>query len=314
MKLVETHAHLDHPKFADDLPALIQRAHDAGVTRIISIGTGLESSRSVLALAERFPSVFVAIGIHPTEIDDEKGDFISALRELARHPKVVAIGEIGIDYFHQPSNSTETANSCVAPVLGSSSTSCKLRACAPSAPYSSSVSANLKAGEAIGTKSLWKKNQASAFQQQLDLAVELGLNVIIHQRDVAGSNAAWEETLRILKPYTGKLRAVFHCFGGTPEQAAKVIALGHLVSFTGIVTFKNAPLVRATVAAIPADAYMVETDCPYLAPDPYRGQRAEPWHTRLVAEKIAQIRGLTLEEVAMSTTKTAEEFFAFSLK
>jgi TatD DNase family protein len=269
MNLIETHTHLDHPKFADDLEAVIARAHDAGVKRMISIGTGIESSQRLVKLTERFPSVFAAIGIHPTEVDEEKEDFIFKLRELAQHPKVVAIGEIGIDYFHQPSKIDET----------------------------------------IASESLWKKNQALAFQQQLDLAVELGLNVIIHQRDVTGSEAAWEETLRILKPYTGRLRAVFHCFGGTAVQAEVVIALGHLVSFTGIVTFKNAPLVRATVAAIPTTSYMVETDSPYLAPDPYRGQRAEPWHTRIVAEKIAQIRGLTLEEVAATTTKTAEEFF-----
>jgi TatD DNase family protein len=268
MNFIETHAHLDHPKFAEDLEAIIARAHDAAVTRIISIGTGIESSRRVLNLAERFPSVFAAIGIHPTEIEDEKSDFISELRQLARHPKVVALGEIGIDYFHP-----------------------------------------LKEEASLEEIASWKKNQVTVFQQQLDLAVELGLNVIIHQRDVAGSNAAWDDTLRILKPYTKKLRAVFHCFGGTPAQAEAVIALGHLISFTGIVTFKNAPLVRATAVAISADAYMVETDCPYLAPDPYRGQRSEPWHTRLVAEKIAQLRGLTLEEVAAATTKTAETFF-----
>ncbi len=268
MHFIETHAHLDHPKFADDLEAIIARAHDAAVTRIISIGTGIESSRRVLNLAERFPSVFAAIGIHPTEIEDEKSDFISELRQLARHPKVVALGEIGIDYFHP-----------------------------------------LKEEASLEEIASWKKNQVTVFQQQLDLALELELNVIIHQRDVAGSHAAWDDTLRILRPYTKKLRAVFHCFGGTLAQAEEVIALGHLISFTGIVTFKNAPLVRATAVAISADAYMVETDCPYLAPDPYRGQRAEPWHTRLVAEKIAQLRGLALEEVAAATTKTAETFF-----
>ena len=273
MNLIETHAHLDHPKFADDLEAVITRAHDAGVTRIISIGTGLESSRRVLALAERFPSVFAAIGIHPTAVDEEEVDFISELRELARHPKVVALGEIGIDYFHP-----------------------------------------LKEEASVEEIASWKKNQAMAFQQQLDLAVELGLNVIIHQRDVAGSAASWEEVLRILKSYTGKLRAVFHCFGGSPAQAEELTALGHLISFTGIVTFKNAPLVRETATAIDGDAYMLETDCPYLAPDPYRGQRAEPWHTRLVAERIAQLRGLTLEEVARATTKTAEAFFKSGLK
>lgn len=272
MALIETHAHLDHSKFIDDLPAVIQRAHDAGVTRIISIGTGLESSQRVVSLTERFPSLFAAVGIHPTDIMEEKKPFLQELRRLAQHPKVVAIGEIGIDYFHPPKENMST--------------------------------------EAIN---LWKKEQAIAFQQQLDLALELGLNVIIHQRDIPGSTAAWEETIGLLKPYHGKLRAVFHCFGGTPIQARELIALGHLVSFTGIVTFKNAPIVRETVAAIPSDAYMLETDCPYLAPAPYRGQRAEPWHTRLVAEKIAQVRGSTFEEVAEATTKTAEHFFKFKM-
>lgn len=161
--LIETHAHLDHAKFEDDLPAVVQRAHDAAVTRIVSIGTGLESSRRVLALTKRFPSVFAAVGIHPTDIIEEKKSFIEELRELAQHPKVVAIGEIGIDYFHPPKK--------------------------------------IMLPEEID---LWKKDQAIAFEEQLNLAVELGLNVIVHQRDVAGSTAAWEEALRILKPYEGK--------------------------------------------------------------------------------------------------------------
>ena len=313
MEIIETHAHLDHPKFADDLEDVIARAHEAGVTRIISIGTSLESSRRVVARAERFPSVFAVVGVHPTDIGEEKIDFIEELRQLAQHSKVVALGEIGIDYFHLPKE------------------------------------------EAIVS---WKERQAVAFQQQLDLALELGLNVIIHQRDEAGSLAAWEDTLRILHPYTQnlhscstpaaksfvtpmleassasctlsscalstpgssstaaiinkgsqKLRAVFHCFGGTPSQAARVIDMGHLVSFTGIITFKNAPLVRETATSVPAGNYMVETDAPYLAPVPYRGQRAEPFHTRFVAEKIAEVRGVSLEEVAKATTATAKHFF-----
>jgi TatD DNase family protein len=138
---------------------------------------------------------------------------------------------------------------------------------------------------------------------QLELAVELGLNVVIHQRD------AWDDTLEILNSFTGRVRGVFHCFGNRPDQAAEILALGHLVSFTGIVTFKNAALVRETVAAIGDDAFMVETDCPYLAPVPHRGKRCEPSHTRLVAEKIAEIRGRSLEEVALQTTRTAETFF-----
>ncbi len=150
-----------------------------------------------------------------------------------------------------------------------------------------------------------KARQAESFRQQLDLAADLGLNVVIHQRD------AWEDTLAILRPYTGRLRGVFHCFGGALAQAEEVLALGHLVSFTGIVTFKNAAVVRETAAAVPADRFMVETDCPYLAPVPYRGKRCEPAYTRETAAVIAQVRGQTLEELAAQTTATAERFFRF---
>jgi len=188
---------------------------------------------------------------------------------------VVALGEIGIDYYHLPEGLT---------------------------------SASLM---------VWSNDQKEAFQKQLTLAVELGLNVIIHQRDLPaaqkkeGAPDAWEDTLNILRSYTGKVRGVFHCFGGTLMQAEELTALGHLVSFTGIITFKNASLVRETAAAVSDDGYMVETDCPYLAPVPFRGKRAEPAHTRLVAEKIAEIRGISLEEVALATTATAERFFGF---
>jgi TatD DNase family protein len=143
------------------------------------------------------------------------------------------------------------------------------------------------------------------FRQQLGLCVELGVNAVIHQRD------SWDDTLTILREFTGKVRGVFHCFGGTLAQAREVIALGHLVSFTGIVTFKNARQVQATAQNIAADQFMVETDCPYLAPAPDRGKRCEPAHTRRVAEQIAQLRGMSLEEIGALTTKTAREFFRF---
>ncbi len=150
-----------------------------------------------------------------------------------------------------------------------------------------------------------KLRQAESFRHQLDLAADLGLNVVIHQRD------AWEDTLAILREYTGRLRGVFHCFGGTSVQAAELLALGHLVSFTGIVTFKNGVGVRETAASVPADRYMVETDCPYLAPVPFRGKRCEPAHTRETALVIAQARGESLETVAAQTTANAERFFRF---
>src|SRR4030095_14024003 len=152
----------------------------------------------------------------------------------------------------------------------------------------------------------YKSKQASLFQQQLDLATELGLNVVIHQRD------AWQDTVTIMQPYTGKLRGVFHCFGGTLDQANEVLALDHLVSFTGILTFKNGAAVRQVAAEIPLWKFMVETDCPYLAPAPFRGKRCEPAYTRIIAEAIGAARGVSLEAISEATTETAEKFFGFN--
>ena len=151
----------------------------------------------------------------------------------------------------------------------------------------------------------YKSKQAALFEEQLDLAVEFGLNVVIHQRD------AWDDTFELMRPYAGKMCGVFHCFGGTLDQANELFELGHLVSFTGIVTFKNGKQVRDVAAHVPLDKFMVETDCPYLAPVPFRGKRCEPAHTRIVAEAIATARGIPLEEVAEATTETAEKFFRF---
>lgn len=278
--LIDTHAHLDYSDYADDLDAVIDRAREAGVTRIITIGTGIESSRRAIALSERFPNVFAVVGVHPTNVLDEPGDFLPALRELAKHPKVAAIGETGLDYHRLPSEA-----------LSSSPAIAALQAEVPEDARAAIVDGAYRAA------------QADAFRAQLDLAAELGLNVVIHQRD------AWDDTVDLLRPYAGRLRGVFHCFGNLPEQAAEIAAMGHLVSFTGIITFKNAPLVREVAAQVAPDGYMVETDCPYLAPDPHRGKRCEPAYTRLVAEKIAEVRGATLEEIAAATTRTAEAFF-----
>ena len=280
--LIDTHAHLDYPDFADDLEEVIRRARDAEVTRIITIGTGIESSERAVALAEKYPDVYAVVGVHPTYVQDEVGDFLPALRALADHPKVAAIGETGLDYHHLPSGELE------------------------SSPAIAALQADVaQDAEAAVLDGAYKSAQSEAFRVQLDLAVALGLNVVIHQRD------AWDDTLEILAPYHGRLRGVFHCFGNRPDQAMDMIALGHLVSFTGIVTFKNAKLVRETAVTVPEDCYMVETDCPYLAPVPHRGERCEPSHTRLVAEQIARERGVSLEAVARQTTATAEQFFRF---
>jgi TatD DNase family protein len=260
--LIDTHAHLDYSDYDPDRAEVISRAADAGVTEIISIGTRIESSTRAIELAENFPNIWATVGIHPNEADEAPDDFIERLRALAQSRRVVAIGEIGLDYHHLPEN--------------------------PDA-----VVAN-------------KKRQAEVFRAQLALTAELGLNAVIHQRD------SWDDTLAILSEYTGRVRGVFHCFGGTLEQARQVIEHGHLVSFTGIVTFKNARQVQATAQDMPWDQFMVETDCPYLAPAPDRGKRCEPAHTRRVAEQIAQLRNVPLDEVAARTTATAREFFRFS--
>ena len=285
--LIETHAHLDYPDFAPDFDAMLQRATEAGVTRIITIGTSLESSRRAVELAEKHENIYAIIGVHPTSDEGAPDDVMEPLREIAQSPRVVAIGETGLDYHRLPS--TAVAKEKQVQVFSNA--------------LQSETEEEIEAGIHDGA---YKSKQASLFEQQLDLAVELGLNVVIHQRD------SWKDTLEILAPYEGKLRGVFHCFGGTTEQADEVIAIGHLVSFTGIVTFKNGAKVREVAAGLALNKFMVETDCPYLAPAPFRGQRCEPAHTRLVAESIAAARGVSLDDIAHATTATAESFFKFN--
>ena len=286
--LIETHAHLDYPDFAPDFDDVLGRATDAGVTRIITIGTSIESSRQAVGLAEKYPNVFAVIGVHPTYVEESGEDVITPLRELAQNPRVVAIGETGLDYHSLPSVEMAKERKDTQLLVKALQTSTEQQ-----------LEAEIHDGA-------YKSKQASLFEQQLDLAVELGLNVVIHQRD------AWSDTLDILRPYTGKVRGVFHCFGGSLEQANEVLELDHLVSFTGIVTFKNGVSVREVAAAVPLWKFMVETDCPYLAPVPFRGKRCEPAHTRIVAETIAAARGIPLNEVAEATTETAEKFFKFN--
>jgi TatD DNase family protein len=281
--LTDTHAHLDFPEFEGQLDAVVARAREVGVHRIITVGIDRESCRKSLAIAEKYDNVFAVVGLHPCNVLDEGAmDFLEELPALARHPKVVAIGETGMDYHHLPSRELAKRNKGVFGAL--------------QAATSESTEAEIADGA-------MKSAQAEAFKAQLDLAVELGRNVVIHQRD------AWADTLDILRPYTGKLRGVFHCFGGSPEDAAELASMGHLVSFTGIITFKNATIVQETARSVAADGYMVETDCPYLAPVPFRGKTCEPAHVKLTAEKIAELRGEPLEKVAADTERTARQFF-----
>jgi TatD DNase family protein len=285
-QLIETHAHLDYPDFAHDLDDVLRRATEAGVAPIITIGTSVESSRRAIDLAEKYFNVFAVIGVHPTYAHEAPDDVVTELREMATSPRVVAIGEIGLDYHHLPS--IEAAKRRDVQV------------------FSALQSATEDQIEAAIEDGAYKSKQAELFQQLLDLAVELKFNVVIHQRD------AWDDTVEILRDYGRQIRGVFHCFGGTLEQANEVLALGHLVSFTGIVTFKNGKQVLEIARQIPLDSFMVETDCPYLAPVPFRGKRCEPAYTRIVAETIAAARGVSLEKIAGATSATAGEFFRFN--
>ncbi len=252
--MIDTHAHLDFPDFAADLPQVLERAEAAGVRRVVTIGTTLDGSRRAVELARGNPFIHAVVGIHPTSAEEAGDSFAGPLRKLASDPRVAAIGETGLDYHRSPHD---------------------------------------------------KAVQARVFREQLDLACELGLNAVIHQRD------AWEDTLSILRPYTGRLRAVFHCFGNSVEQAAEVLAMGHMISFTGIITFKNAPVVKQNAERVPETRYMVETDCPFLAPVPFRGKRCEPAHTRQVVETVAALRGESFECVDAQSTSNAEQFFRF---
>ena len=260
----DTHAHLDYPDFADELPQLVERAAAAGITRLVSIGTDLESSAKAVTLAERFPGVFAVVGWHPNDAVRAPRDFRAELRELAKHPKVVAIGETGLDYFRLPSASGGSA----------------------------AEDAHVKA------------RQAEVFQQQLEVAAEVGLNLVIHTR-----GECFEETLAMLQPFASRVRGVFHCFVGTPEQMRRVLAMNSLVSFTGILTFKNAQSVRDTLAATPLGSFMLETDAPFLAPVPYRGKRCESAYVQDIAAAVAAVKSCTLEELSAATCATAREFF-----
>jgi TatD DNase family protein len=260
----DTHAHLDYPDFGPDLPEVIERAATAGITKIISIGTDLDSSRRAIQIAERFPNIYAVVGWHPSDASRAPDDLRAILRELGRHPKVVALGETGLDYHRLPGG---------------------------------------QPGHGPDDDERYKQKQAALFRQHLEVAAELGLNCVIHQRD------SLEDTLTQLAPFADRVRGVFHCFANDAATMQRVLALNSLVSFTGIATFKNAQTVRDTIAVTPSGKFMLETDCPYLAPVPYRGKRCEPAYVKELSEVVAQTRNCSLEELSRSTCETAQTFF-----
>ena len=265
--LVDTHCHLDFHRFDEDRDVVIQRAVEIGVAGIVVPGLDIPSSRAAIDLAERYPGIFAAVGVHPNEIganvSPDLASTISTLKKLAQHPKVIALGEIGLDYY-------------------------------------------------------WDKTPAPVQHQwlkaQLELASELELPVILHNRD------STDDILLILEEWTaGGLPAslkdrpgVLHSFSATWEDAQRALALNFYLGFTGPITFKKADEMRRVAAKTPEERILIETDAPFLSPHPERGNRNEPAFVRHTATKLAEIRGVDFETIARITTRNAIDLFGVS--
>jgi len=251
--LVDSHAHLDGQQYDADREATIQRAVQQGISHILTVGCDLASSAASVELAQHYRQIFAAVGVHPhdaTEIDDES---LTRLKELLDQPKVVALGEIGLDFYRDRSP---------------------------------------------------REVQRQAFRRQIRLAKKVGKPLIIHDRD------AHDEVLQILtEEAADEIGGVMHCFSGDLAMARKCLELGFYLSFPGTITYPKNDAARAVVKAIPIDRMLVETDCPYLAPQKFRGKRNEPAYVRHTAEKIAAIKGLSLDDVARVTSRNCFDLF-----
>ncbi|TAJ08909.1 MAG: TatD family deoxyribonuclease [Nitrospirae bacterium] len=255
--LIDTHAHLDDTRYDDDREAVITRARDAGVETFVTIGCDLATSKAAVDLAARYPFVYAAVGVHPHEVKHIEDGWYDEFRRLAGHEKVVAYGEIGLDYHYNHSP---------------------------------------------------PKLQRERFREQVGLAKELRLPLVIHTRE------AQEDTIAILKEEkAGDVGGVFHCFSGDAWLAKDALDLGFYLSFSGVITFQNAAMLRDIVKTVPLDRILVETDCPYLTPVPYRGKRNEPAFVKLVVEKIAEVKGPAevagVEEIGRITSDNARRLF-----
>jgi TatD DNase family protein len=249
--LVDSHCHLDFPDFADELDAVVARAEAAGVGRMVTISTRVREQARLLAIAERFSNVYCSVGTHPHHADEEDGITPDELAAQTQHPKVVALGEAGLDYFYE--NGSPEA-------------------------------------------------QARGFRAHIAAARATGLPLVIHTRE------ADEDCGRILDDEMAKesFRGVLHCYTGGRELAMKAVALGLYIGFTGILTFKKSDALRSLAAELPEDRILVETDAPYLAPGKFRGKRNEPSYVVETAKVLADVRGISLEEMSRQTT---ENFF-----
>jgi len=249
--LIDTHSHLNFPDFSKDYPDVIARAKKAGIVAIVNVGADLPTSKRAIELAQKEDLCYATVGIHPTNTNNLKDEDCQELEGLAQKKKVVAIGEIGLDYFH---NSTP------------------------------------------------KEIQKRSFELQILLAKKLNLPVIIHNRD------AHQDVLAILKEKEVK-KGVMHCFSGDINLAREVLSLGLHISFSGNLTYKKNEDLRAVAKEVPLKKLLLETDCPYLPPQPSRGKRNEPGFLTYTAEALAKIKGISLEELGEITTKNAKELF-----
>lgn len=247
--LIDSHTHLDAEQFDEDREQVIERALAAGVTKIINIGFNRETIPTTLALADQYDCIYAAIGWHPVDAIDMQPEDLAWIEELSRHEKVVAIGEIGLDYHWDKSP---------------------------------------------------KEVQHRVFREQIRLARKLGMPIMIHNRD------AHQDIVQILREENAaEVGGIMHCFSGSWETAKLCLDMNFYISFGGPVTFKNAKQPKEVLAKVPLDRLLVETDAPYLTPHPYRGKRNESAYVRLVAEAAAEIRGMSLDELAQVTSANA---------
>ena len=260
---IDSHAHLDGKRFDQDREQVVSRAHEAGVEAIlaIGIGDGPGTLDCAIKLAEYFPEIYATTGIHPHEAQLAQESDFAEMESLARHPKVIAWGEIGLDYFYDHSP---------------------------------------------------REMQSKVFVRQMELARTAKLPIIIHCRASEGSENAWDDTIRLLREHwaSSGLGGILHCFSGTLAHAEAALDLGFMVSFAGNLTFPKAAPIRDVAKEIPLDGILIETDSPFLAPIPHRGKRNEPAFVVETARMLADIRGLSVDEIGARTTKNFYRFFS----
>jgi TatD DNase family protein len=252
--LIDSHAHLEMKEFDSDRREVIERARQSGIDCIVTVGTNLSLSRKALSIARHYENIYATVGVHPHDVAKLDDTSFDELKAMAQDPKVVAYGEIGLDYFRNLSP---------------------------------------------------REQQIEMFGRQLELAAELKLPVIIHDRD------AHEETLSLIKSSSVR-RGVFHCFSGDWAMARQCIDLGFYISVPGVVTFNKSTVLREVVRQAPLDALLLETDCPYLTPVPHRGKRNEPSFIIHTAKKVAEIKGMTWEDLAQTATRNTRKLFGLA--